>query len=148
MSKASEIFKHLQETLIEWKPKTTNATADGEGFNTENIRNIEGSLPPTNDFDYIYIAPPIINETALTTGSRGVKRTTHTYVIDVYCRRLGVGSAGKLATLEAMIENANFISDLFITQGFLVTRPRADLNYSGNGTARQVMNVTKTFIYQ
>lgn len=148
MSKASEIFNYLQDSLIQWKPKTSNPTVNGEGFSADNVRNIEGSLPPTNEFDYVYIAPPIVNETALTTGSRGVKQTTHTYVIDIYCKRLGMGNAGKRATLQAMEENTDFISRLFIEQGFLVTRPRADLNYSGNHTARQVMNITKTFIYQ
>lgn len=147
MNKSFEVYKYLKDALIAWKPKTSHITVSGAGFNESNVVNIEMDvLPNTSAFDYVFIAPPILNQRGRTTGARGVQQSTQTFVIDVYSRRSGVGVEMKKKTLRAMHENVEFISNLFARQGFLITTPMMDLDYSGNGTIRQVINVTKTFI--
>ena len=140
------VFEYLLSSLVEWKPKLTNNTVNGVGFNADNVVNIEtGALPPANTFDYVYIAPPRISQGGVTTGAQGVQRSTETYVLDIYTKRIGVGNLMKRNTLEAMYENYNFISNMFARQGFMIVLAMTDMDYSGNGTARQVLNITRTF---
>lgn len=146
MNKHLELFEYIKEELIKWKHKPTNPTIDGIGFNDDQVKEITGSIPSANEFDYVYISPPIINQSGLTTGTRGVQRSTQTFTIDVYCRRDGRGIAAKKDTLVAIHENTNFISNLVAKQGFIITMPNADLDFNNNGTARQIMNITKVFI--
>ena len=138
MDNSLEIYEYLKKCLIDW---------DEDRWNDENIMYIEmGSLPTSPSFDYIFLSPPIINQQGITTGSRGVQRSTQTYVLDIYTKRIGLGNASKRASRQALIENVNFVSDIFARLGFTISMPQADLNYSGNGTIRQIMNITKTFI--
>lgn len=147
MSKGQKTFEYLRDSLIAWKSKNTPNNENGEGFNENNVVNIEtGALPTALIFDFVYIHPPISNRRANTTGSRNTKTITETSTIDVYCRRVGNGNEGKRRTLEAMYEITDKISEIFDTQGFIVTETFTDLNYGGNSTIRKVMNVTKTYI--
>ncbi len=146
MNKHIEIFEYLRDELMNWRFKETNPTVNGIGFNLDNVREIESSLPSATEFDYVYVSPPIINERGVTTGARETQRSTQTFTIDIYSRRLGSGAAAKRNTLAAIHENSTFISNLFAKHGFIISMSKADLNYNNNNTARQVINITKTFI--
>lgn len=146
MNKFDDVFEYLLKELVEWKPKTTTPDQNGTGFNEHNVRQILGTLPPAIIFDYVYLSPPVMASSGLTTGSREIQRTTQTFTIDIYCRRGGTGNKMKEQTFKAIRETSDFIGNLFAKQGFIISGPPADLNFQGNDTARQVLNVTRTFI--
>lgn len=147
MNKSELVFDYLKDSLIQWNEKTTQNSVDGDGFNENNVVDIDiGALPKSNEFDYIYMSPPIVNQSGVTTGSQGVQRSTQTFVIDTYCKRKGIGNDAKRKTLQDMRKNTEFISNLFAKQGFTIMLQMADLNYNNNSTARQVITVTKTFV--
>lgn len=142
-----DVFEYLQNALIEWKPKTTDNSQQGVGFNTGNVVNIAvGGLPPHQEFDYVFFTPAATNFMRMTTGGGKVGRTTETYQIDLYCRRSGLGNAMKRETLKAMGETMDFITNLFSQQGYMVTTVTPDLNFGGNDTIRQIVNITRTYI--
>ena len=147
MKNKNKVFNLIKDELIKWKPKTTPNNIDGQGFNNKNVMPIaSGSLPDTLEFDYVYIAPPITNARAVTTGSKG-KTSTETYVIEIYTLRLGkIGDDTKIKTQEGADETYEFIEELLIGQGFLVARTLTDLNYNNANIARYVLNATKRFI--
>ena len=145
MDKHKEVFDFIKDALIEWKPKNTNLTIAGTGFNEWNIREFANTLPTTHEFDYVYVSPPIINESGITTGARGVQRSTQTFTIEVYCLREGAaGAAQKRATLWGLHETTQFIRDLLARHGFIISMPRADFSEGNHG--RQTINATITFI--
>lgn len=146
MNKFDDVYEYLKTELIKWKPKDTLPDVNGEGFNEHNVRPILGTLPTTIIFDYVYLSPPVLASSGLTTGSREVQRSTQTYTIDIYCRRGGTGNKMKEDTFRAMRELSSFITDIFARQGFIISGSPADLNFQGNDIARQVLNVTRTFI--
>lgn len=146
MNKFDEIFEYLKKELIEWKPKETTPDKSGVGFNEFNIKDILGTLPTVTVFDYVYVSPPVLAGSGLTTGSRNVQRSTQTFTIDIYCRRNGTGNKMKEETFKALRETTDFISDLFASQGFIISGSPADLNFQGSDTARQILNITRTFI--
>lgn len=140
-----EIFNDLKEYLIAWRPKNTLPTRGGVGFNEYNVLDIEGTLPTGNPFDFVYFGFPSKQETPVTTGSRRIQESTQTFTVDMYCKRVGTGTAMKRATKYACEENTEKIVEFFVRRGFTVTMPIPDLNYSGDSTARQPMYFTKTF---
>ena len=146
MNKFDEIFEYLLNELVKWKPKTTTPDINGIGFNKHNVKQILGTLPTAIVFDYVYLSPPVMASSGLTTGSRQVQKTTQTFTVDIYCRRGGTGNKMKEETFKAIRELSDFISDIFARQGFIISGSPADLNFQGNDTARQVLNVTRTFI--
>ncbi len=146
MNKFEDVFEFLKKELIEWKPKDTTPDKSGIGFNDYNVKEILGTLPTTSVFDYVYVSPPVMASSGLTTGSRNVQRSTQTFTIDIYCKRGGTGNKMKEETFKALRENTDFISNLFASQGFIIGGSPADLNFQGSNTARQILNITRTFI--
>lgn len=147
MLNKNKVFDFIKRELIEWKPKLTENNVDGVGFNDTNVMPIASrSLPNTLEFDYVFVAPPIKNSSAVTTGSKG-KTSTETYVIEIYTLRLGkLGDDRKIKTQIGADENYEFIENLLISQGFLVARTLTDLNYNNANIARYVLSATKRFI--
>lgn len=147
MTNKNKVFNLIKENLINWKPKNTTNNIEGEGFNEVNVVPIASrSLPNTLEFDYVFVAPPIKNSSAVTTGSKG-KTSTETYVIEIYTLRLGkLGDDRKIKTQIGADENYEFIENLLISQGFLVARTLTDLNYNNANIARYVLSATKRFI--
>lgn len=147
MNSHEKLHQYLLGELTEWKPKEGNPTVSGEGFNNYNVVMLEPNvLPKIYEYDLVYIGNPIVNARGITSGSRGVQRSTQTYMIDIYTKRGGSGNVGRIETLKASNENAKVIADLLSKQGFIISMPQADLNYANTLVARQVMNVTRTFI--
>lgn len=146
MNKFEDVFEYLKKELIAWRPRTEKMNIDEVGFSEDNVREFESSLPPSYVFDFVYIAPPIRNERGVTTGASEVQRSTQTYAIEVYTRRGGSGATMKKATLKALNENVDFISNLFAKHGFIISASAPNLSFTPNDTARQVINITKTFV--
>lgn len=147
MKNKKAVFNLIKDELTKWKPKDTPNNIAGQGYNNKNVMPIaSGSLPDTLEFDYVYVAPPITNARAVTTGSKG-KTSTETYVIEIYTLRLGkIGDDTKIKTQEGADETYEFIEELLIGQGFIVARTLTDLNYNNANIARYVLNATKRFI--
>jgi hypothetical protein len=139
------VFDGLKTFLTEWKPKGTTPDKGGEGFNEHNVVNVEGTLPTGIPFDYVYFGFPAKAESPVTTGSGKVQISTRTYTVDMYCKRAGTGAIMKQNTRAACDENTAKIVEYFAQNGFSVTMPIPDLNFSGNNTARQPMYFTRTF---
>lgn len=135
----TSLFEDLTKELLEWK------NSMGVGFSENDIVNIESTLPTKNPFNFIYFGFPTKSESALTTGSTHVQRSTQTYTIDLYSKMAGTGKVMMKATRQAIVELSSFISEFFAKRGFIITTPIPDLNHGGNHMARQPMYVTRTF---
>lgn len=148
MNDSQKMFRYIQDSLIEWKPKVKPEPTQGSaGFDTNNVMEIEMGSPPNKSiFDYVYFAPPTSRVTSLTTSSRGLRQRTTTFMLYMYCKRLGVGNAGKRATLEAMHETTDYLTKLLTDQGMLVVVPMVDLNYNNNDIARVSITATRKFM--
>lgn len=143
---SQEVYEYLRDNLIEWKPRESRPAKNKVGFDNDNVRNIEvGSLPIDSIFDYVFIAPPIINRQGTTTGAGRNVRITETYTLDVYVQR-GTSTDRKIQSLKDMDDTRNLISEMFEKIGFIIMMPQADLNYNDAGIIRQVMNITRTYI--
>ena len=142
MNNFEEIFEYLKDNLINWKYKDTTPNVSGEGFNDHNVMETVGTLPAANVFDYVFIQQPLMNTHSITTGNSTTRRSTQTYTIEVYCKR----GVNKVGTARALLENVNYIIDLFLKLGFAVSASPPNLKHLNDDTARQVLTITKTFI--
>jgi hypothetical protein len=113
-----EVFERLKEALIEFKPKQTPYNQGGEGFDENNVLDIEATMPTAVPWDFVTFETIDAPATMNTVAHNAVTYTQPTFQIDAYAKRGGIGAGPKRAQAAACIETADFVTEAMASMGW------------------------------